>query len=149
MKILIFGVPESGKTTLAEPLSEKINGVYINEHQIRNEYINYNYTLEGIRKNTEMLRCLADGVVRAGKVAVIDCVAALPEIRMFIDADYAVWMDTIKTNMKSDDSNTIDIKFSKPDITEYNYHVSEWFNDTPEQLSKVIRNFQEYKTNII
>jgi adenylate kinase family enzyme len=149
MKILIFGMPETGKTTLAEPFNELLNGVYLNEHQIRNEYINYDYSIEGRTKNAEMLRFLADGVVKAGKVAVIDCVAATPEIRKIIDADYTVWMDTIKTNKNNDNlDNRMNVRFQEPNIDEYNYHVSKWFNDTPEQLRKVFQNFQEIQKNI-
>ena len=38
MKILIFGLPGSGKTTLAKPFADLINGVHINADQVRKEY---------------------------------------------------------------------------------------------------------------
>ena len=38
MKILIFGLPGSGKTTLAKPLAELIGGVHLNADNIREMY---------------------------------------------------------------------------------------------------------------
>ena len=35
MKILIFGLPGSGKTTLAEPLAKLLGGVHINADKVR------------------------------------------------------------------------------------------------------------------
>ena len=38
MKILIFGLPGSGKTTLAEPLAKLLGGVHINADEVRKQY---------------------------------------------------------------------------------------------------------------
>ena len=38
MKILIFGLPGSGKTTLAEPLAKLLGGVHINADEVRKKY---------------------------------------------------------------------------------------------------------------
>ena len=38
MKILIFGLPGSGKTTLAKPFAELINAVHINADDVRKRY---------------------------------------------------------------------------------------------------------------
>ena len=47
MKILIFGLPGSGKTTLAKPFAELINGVHINADEVRTKYDDWDFTLEG------------------------------------------------------------------------------------------------------
>ena len=38
MKILIFGLPGSGKTTLAKPLAELLGGAHINADAVREKY---------------------------------------------------------------------------------------------------------------
>ena len=47
MKILIFGLPGSGKTTLAKPFAELIGGVHINADEVRKTYNDYNFTIDG------------------------------------------------------------------------------------------------------
>ena len=70
MKILIMGLPGSGKSTLAEPFARLINGVWLNADQIREEYNDWDFSPEGRMRQSLRMRYLADGVVRAGKIAV-------------------------------------------------------------------------------
>ena len=74
MKILIFGLPGSGKTTLAKPFAELIGGVHINADEVRKQYDDWDFTIEGRMRQAMRMRYLSDGVVRAGKVAVTDFV---------------------------------------------------------------------------
>mgnify|MGYP001388456606 CR=1 FL=1 len=46
MKILIFGLPGSGKTTLAKPFAELINGVHINADAVEEFFKEMNVHLE-------------------------------------------------------------------------------------------------------
>ena len=74
MKILICGLPGSGKTTLAKPFAELIGGVWINADQVRERYDDWDFTPEGRIRQAQRMRYLADGVVLAGKIAVADFV---------------------------------------------------------------------------
>ena len=85
------------------------------------------------------MRHLADGVVLAGKVAVADFVCPTWESRVEFDADFTVWMDTIKEG-RFEDTNKM---FQTPKLCDY--HVSQWFDDTHEQLIKVIQRWIEHK----
>ena len=38
MKVLVFGLPGSGKSTLSEPLAEQVEGVWINADAVREKY---------------------------------------------------------------------------------------------------------------
>jgi len=75
MKILIFGLPGSGKTTLAEPFAKLIGAVHINADAIREEYNDWDFTPEGRMRQAQRMKYLADGIVKAGKICVADFVA--------------------------------------------------------------------------
>ena len=137
MKILICGLPGSGKSTLAEPFAKLINGVWINADQVREQYNDWDFTQGGRMRQAQRMRYLSDGVVRAGGIAVADFVCPTENARREFDADYTVWMDTIKEG-KYEDTNRM---FEKP--TNVNYHVAEWFNDTHAQLLEVVQNYME------
>ena len=137
MKILIFGLPGSGKTTLAQPFAELINGVHLNADAVRDKYDDWDFTLEGRIRQAQRMRYLADGVVMADKIAVADFVCPTETARQEFAPDFTVWMDTIKTG-RFEDTNKM---FEAP--PECNYHVSEWFDDTHAELIRVIKTYME------
>ena len=137
MKILIFGLPGSGKTTLAKPFAELIGGVHINADEVRQHYDDWDFTPEGRMRQANRMRHLSDGVVRAGKIAVTDFVCPTEQARQAFDPDFTVWMDTIQEG-RFEDTNKM---FQAP--PQCDYHVSEWFNDTHEQLLQVVKSYME------
>jgi len=129
MKILIFGLPGSGKTTLAKPLSEMVGGVHINADEVRKEYDDWDFSMEGRMRQAQRMRHLADGVVKTGKTAVVDFVCPTEEARLAFDPDYSIWMDTIEEG-RFEDTNKV---FQKP--AKCNFRVAEW--DTDETLKSL------------
>ena len=134
MKILICGLPGSGKTTLAGPLSELLGAVHLNADNVREEYNDWDFSPEGRLRQSQRMRYLADGVVKADKIAVADFIAPTAEARQAFDADFTVWMDTIKQG-RFEDTNKV---YEPLESDEYNYHVSAWFTDTHKQLFEVV-----------
>ena len=142
MKILICGLPGSGKSTLAEPFAKLINGVWINADQVRDQYQDWDFTQGGRMRQAQRMRYISDGVVRAGGIAIADFVCPTENARREFDADYTVWMDTIKES-RYEDTNRM---FEKP--KHVNYHVAEWFNDTHAQLLEVVQNYMQRDKNV-
>jgi adenylylsulfate kinase len=141
MKILIFGLPGSGKTTLAKPFAELIGAVHINADVVRKEYDDWDFTPEGRLRQAMRMKFLADGVVMSGKIAVADFICPTEQARTEFSPDYVVWMDTIQKG-RFEDTNKM---FQAP--TKFDYHVKQWFTDTHQQLSEVVKNYME-KQNV-
>jgi adenylylsulfate kinase len=139
LKILIFGLPGSGKTTLATPFAELIGGVHLNADAVRAEYNDWDFTLEGRNRQASRMKYLADGVVKAGKIAVADFVCPTHLTRLEFQPDYTVWMDTISVG-DYPDTNAM---FQKPDHVDY--HIERWFNDAHQQLMPVVQRWMEIK----
>jgi adenylylsulfate kinase len=135
MKILIMGLPGSGKTTLAKPFAELIGGVWINADQIRERYNDWDFSIDGRIRQAQRMKHLADGIEMAGKIAVADFVCPTEKTRQEFGADYTVWMDTIKEGRFADTN----ILFEPP--LNVDYHVKDWFKDTHAELMKVVTNY--------
>ena len=132
-------MPGSGKTTLATPFAELIGGVHLNADAVRAEYNDWDFTLEGRNRQASRMKYLADGVVKAGKIAVADFVCPTHLTRLEFQPDYTVWMDTISVG-DYPDTNAM---FQKPDHVDY--HIERWFNDAHQQLMPVVQRWMEIK----
>jgi len=139
VKILICGLPGSGKTTLGRPFAELVGGVFLNADEIRKEYDDWDFSPEGRMRQAMRMKFLSDGIVKAGKIAIADFICPTKAAREQFNADFIVWMDTIKEG-RFEDTNKM---FEPLEKDEYDYHVSGWFDDTHRELVKVVSKYME------
>ena len=118
MKILIMGLPGSGKTTLAKHLAPMLNAVWINADEARKQADDWDFTEEGRKRQSLRMWTLAEEAVDRNRVVVADFICPNEETRQQFKADYTVWMDTIKES-KFEDTNKM---FVAP--TKYNFRVT-------------------------
>jgi adenylylsulfate kinase len=119
MKVLVFGLPGSGKSTLSEPLAEQVEGVWINADAVREKYNDWDFSTEGRMRQAARMRHLADGVSMAGKIAITDFVCPFQKARDEFEPDYIIWMNTIEEG-RFEDTNKV---FEKPNSLDVNYIV--------------------------
>lgn len=94
IKILIMGLPGSGKTFLAKRFSKVINAEWLNADKIRGINNDWDFTDQGILRQVKRMRKLADRSKK--KYIVADFVCPLKiQIKIF-RPNLIVWMDTIK-----------------------------------------------------
>ena len=113
-----MGLPGSGKTTLAKRLVEMFNAVWLNADEVRKEADDWDFSEEGRKRQSLRMWSFAEEAVDANRTVVADFVCPTEETRKQFDADYTVWMDTIKEG-RFEDTN----KMFEPPST-YDFRVT-------------------------
>jgi len=122
-RILIMGLPGSGKTTLAQHVlehlqNEKKRVSWLNADDVRQKFNDWDFSKEGRIRQSIRMRELADSMTDVDYV-ICDFVAPLPEMRHNFKADWTVWVDTIDKG-RFEDTNKA---FIQPDV--YDFRVTE------------------------
>jgi DNA polymerase III delta prime subunit len=137
-RILIMGLPGSGKTTLAGALKRYLEengeisyGRALNEHignldcevtwfnadDIRRKYNDWDFSNDGrIRQSIRMFQFSMEA---GGDYVICDFVAPLVEMRNNFKADWTIWVDTIKEGRYADTNAA----FVEPE--QYDFRVTE------------------------
>ena len=142
MKILIFGLPGSGKTWLAEQLQARLNCAWFNADKIREMANDWEFSEAARLRQAYRMKGIADYEKEMKRTVICDFVCPLEETREIFDADYTVFMDTIKAG-RFGDTNKM---FEKPSIV--NYRVSKWYDDTDETLANAIERHIRMEHNV-
>lgn len=93
-KILIMGLPGSGKTTLAKELIKTTKAYWLNADKVRKKYNDWDFSREGVSRQAKRMAKLAKQSRR--KVIIADFICPFKKGRKIFNADYVIWMDTVK-----------------------------------------------------
>ena len=115
MKILIMGLPGSGKTTLALKLSKKLKAKWLNADKIRKKFNDWDFSKEGRIRQAKRMAKISQKYEKKGYIVVADFVCPKTKTRKLFNSNFIIWMDTIKAS-KFKDTNTIFVKPKKFDI---------------------------------
>ena len=138
-RILIMGLPGSGKTYLADALKKyleqhgtrkdlsslemlPISGLnatvtWFNADDVRRKYNDWDFSKEG--RIRQSLRMLEFALASNTDYVICDFVAPIPEMRNNFKADWTIWMDTIDEG-RFEDTNRM---FVPPEV--YDFRVTE------------------------
>ena len=117
-KILVIGLPGSGKTTLASKLAPLIKAKWLNADKIRKELNDWDFSEEARLRQAKRMSDYAEKYKKEGHHVVADFICPLPKSRELFNADYVVWVDTIKKG-RFDDTNQM---FVNP--KNFDFHVT-------------------------
>lgn len=126
MRILIMGLPGSGKTTLAQALVSKLDSaLWLNADKLRSLYSDWDFSPEGRLRQAHRMRTMAD--ISEDEYVIADFVCPLPEMREIFAPHKIIWVDTIASG-RFEDTNKL---FVQPDnfdfrVTEQN--AEHWAN---------------------
>jgi len=126
-KILIMGLPGSGKTSLACFLNLLLipNSAWLNADIIRKQFDDWDFSYEGRIRQAERMKSLAENIPSKSKYVICDFVAPLPEMREIFDADYTVWVDTVKKS-KYEDTDSLFVPPKEYDLRVTHKDVEYW-----------------------
>ena len=131
-----MGLPGAGKTTFTAKLGAgmffKTAVTILNGDAVREQYNDWDFSLEGRLRQAHRMRELADSEISDGRFAVCDFIAPTEEIRRIFAADYTIWMDTIAEG-RFEDTNKI---FESP--TEYNLRITDFNYNVDEILESLL-----------
>ena len=108
-----MGLPGSGKTTLAKNLVPLIKAKWINADEVRKAANDWDFSEEGRKRQAKRMADKAEALKQEGSNVVADFICPTPAARELFNADYIVWVDTIKEGRFAD-TNAM---FVKPENT--------------------------------
>ena len=132
-KILIMGLPGSGKTTLASKLVPLLKAKWLNNDEVRKAVNDWDFSKEGRIRQAKRMGDLAKRYKNEGHFVVADFICPTPESRKLFNADYVVWLDTIKEG-RFDDTNKMFVKPEKFDFKIKTQNAELWATKIADQL---------------
>ena len=120
LRILIFGLPGSGKTTLALKLAEKLDAIHLNADEVRGRFQDWDFSDEGRLRQAFRMSDLADQA--KAQYVIMDFVCPTTRLRKIVAPDVIIFLNTIEKG-RYEDTNKI---FEFPaDSEKVNYTIQE------------------------
>ena len=135
MKILIMGLPGSGKTTLASKLVPLLNAKWVNNDEVRKDANDWDFSKEGRERQAQRMADIAEKYRQEDRYdyLVTDYICPIPKTRELFNADYVVWVDTINKG-RFEDTNKMFVKPEKFDFQVTTQNAELWAYQIADQL---------------
>ena len=115
MKILVMGLPGSGKTYLAERLQPLLKAAWYNADVVRKMANDWDFSPEGRIRQSLRMKSLADFEKGHGRIVICDFVCPTKNTKRNFSPDLTIWMNTIKSG-RYEDTNKM---FEKPEKADF------------------------------
>jgi adenylylsulfate kinase len=140
MKILVMGLPGSGKTTLAECLARELACAHFNADDIRkNINKDLGFSPEDRVEQARRMGHLCDIVAKWGAHVIADFVCPTPECRDAFNPDFVVWVDRIEKG-RFEDTNKL---FVPPE--KWDYRVTPYWEMPQYEAECIVEKLQQLK----
>lgn len=131
MKILVMGLPGSGKTTLALALAKELNAEHFNADLVRATLSkDLGFSILDRIEQARRMSALCD--LSMNKYVIADFVCPTDETRLTFKADFVVWVDRIKEG-RFEDTNKLFVPPKKYDV-----RVTSTFDNYPTHYVDLI-----------
>ena len=134
-KILIMGLPGSGKTTLASKLVPLLKAKWVNNDEVRKAANDWDFSEEARQRQAKRMANLAEQHKTEGHYVVADFICPTPKARELFNADYVVWVDTIKKG-RFEDTNQMFVNPKNFDFHVTTQDAKNWAPKIIEEIKK-------------
>lgn len=145
LKVLIMGLPGSGKTTLSTDLQYLLNQDYkshwLNADRVREQFSDWDFSQSGRERQAKRMKDLAELHGQYNDIVLCDFVCPFEKTRIQFNADYVIFVNTI-TQSRYEDTNKI---FEPPTVYDFevkyknsSYYSKAIYNELVRKLNKKV-----------
>jgi adenylylsulfate kinase len=145
LKVLIMGLPGSGKTTLAADLQYLLTTLYkshwLNADKVREQFKDWDFSESGRDRQAKRMKDLAELHGQYNDVVICDFVCPFEKTRNEFDADFLIFMNTINestyedTNKVFEPPKKFDIEVQSKNSSYYSKMI---YNELVRKLNKKV-----------
>ena len=138
MKILVMGLPGSGKTWLSERMQRHMECAWYNADKVREMANDWDFSPEGRVRQANRMRNIADYEKSHGRNVICDFVCPTHKTRSDFDADVTIWVDTIEKGRFEDTNKMFEEPINEMGGLICDYHISHYMSD--EEIKEFAKN---------